>query len=78
MMFISSPEENSNSNIVKISYSNINIIPKNEGDIGHIELLKLNYGEATLDMIDINEIEISKLYIFELNNNKQKYFYIKK
>ena len=77
MMFISSPEENSNSNLVKISYSNINIIPKNEGDIGHIELLKLNYGEATFDMIDINEIEISKLYIFELNNNKQKYFYIK-
>ena len=77
MLFISFPKDNSNKSVVKINYSNNNIIGDNLGDIGHIEVLKLNSGEANLYRINIDELILPKVFKFELKNNEEKYFYIK-
>jgi hypothetical protein len=69
--------EDSSKNQVKIKYSDEGVQRAYDLDVGMMDVFKFDNEHITFDVININELDQSKIYVFELKKNYDKYYYIK-
>ena len=77
LLFISYLFEDSSKNQVKIIYSDEGVERGYDLDIGMLDVFKFDNELITFDVLNINELVQSKIYLFELKKNYDKYYYIK-
>ena len=77
LLFISYLFEDSSKNQVKIIYSDEGVERRYDLDIGMLDVFKFDNELITFDVLNINELVQSKIYLFELKKNYDKYYYIK-
>ena len=77
LLHISYLSEDSSKNQVKIKYSDEGVERGYDLDVGMLDVFKFDNEHITFDVLNINELVQSKMYLFELKKNYDKYFYIK-
>ena len=77
LLHISYLFEDSSKNQVKIKYSDEGVERGYDLDVGMLDVFKFDNEHITFDVININELDQSKIYVFELKKNYDKYYYIK-
>ena len=75
-LLISFPDINLTDSQIKILYSSQDAERKDDKDVGHMEVYKLDNKNISFERIIIDESIQSKLYSFELTKSIDKYFYI--
>lgn len=77
LLHISYLFEDSSKNQVKLKYSDEGVEREYELDVGMLDVFKFDNEHITFDILIINELVQSKMYLFELKKNYDKYYYIK-
>lgn len=77
LLHISYLFEDSSKNQVKLKYSDEGVEREYDLDVGMLDVFKFDNEHITFDVLIINELVQSKMYLFELKKNYDKYYYIK-
>jgi len=77
LLHISYLFEDSSKNQVKLKYSDEGVERKYDLDVGMLDVFKFDNEQIAFDVLNINELFQSKIFLFELKKNYDKYYYIK-